>query len=157
MPLTHEEKSAIIAAVTAAVDGTPTVAAPAVPWYRDTTSPVPTAPLADVSNVDEIKRYAAHGFKTNLKRGVAVSDWAASLAVCDAIVAAQTPDAANAIMAGAGYFAPDVAVLLILGGGTQGGMFQPKSIFAPWGSGFDIVAAAAWLVALPGEAGPGLG
>lgn len=156
MPLTQIEKQTILDAVAAALVAN-VETAPTVAWYRDTSSPLPTAPLADTSNVDEIKRYAAHGFRTNLKRGVAASDYPKYLTLCDKVVAAQTPDEANAILAGAGYFAPDVAVLLILGGGTQGGMFQPLSIFAPWGSGFGMIAAAAWLVALPGEAGPGLG
>jgi hypothetical protein len=124
-------------------------------WYRDTSSPVPTEPLSDVTNVEEIKRYMAHGYRTNLKRGVAESDWNAKLVKCDEIYAATTPAEKEAAIAGASYFAPEVAVNLVLGGGTQGGGFSPETIFAPWGSNFDMVQSAAWLVALPNSAGPG--
>lgn len=125
-----------------------------VPWYRDISSPAPTTPLTDLNNEAEVKRYMAHGMRPNLKRGVAVSDWAMFLGLCDKIAAAGSPQEADAVIAGAGRFSPDVAILLILGGGTQGGGMIPMSIFAPWGSGFDMAAAAEWLVALPGEAGP---
>lgn len=157
MPLTTEEKAAIIAAVTAAVDGTPSApAAPALPWYKDTSSPVPTVPLTDLTNEAEVKRYMAHGLRPNLKRGVAPKDWPAYIAIADRIAAAATPDEANLVMPGAGYFAPDAAILLVLGGAVQGmGPFQSPSLFAPWGAGFDIAHAADWLDAQPGFAGPG--
>jgi hypothetical protein len=151
MPMTAEQKLAQILAI---VTGNP-VDAPPTPWYRDTSTPVPTEPLADVTNVEEIKRYMAHGYKTDLTHGVAPSDWATMLTYCDKIAAAQSPQEADAVIAGAGHFPPDVAINIVLGGGTQGGGFSPLSIFAPWGSGFDMVQSAAWLTALPGTPGPG--
>lgn len=151
MSLTPEQTNALNNLL--AAFGAP--AAPAGPWWRDTSSPVPTAPLADLANEGEVKRYMAHGLRPNLKRGVAPKDFPAMLAIADKIAAATSPQEADAVISGAGSFAPDVAILLVLGGGAQGfGPFQAPSIFAPWGSGFDIPAAAAWLTAAPGFAGP---
>ncbi len=150
MALTTEQQKALNAFL-----ATLGVASDPVVWYRDTSTPVPTEPLADVTNVAEIKRYMAHGFRTNLKRGTAPQDWDARLTLCDGVYAAKTPQEADAIVPGAGHFDPDTAVNLILGGGVQGGLFTPLTIYAPWGSGFDMVSSAAWLVAAPGYAGPG--
>lgn len=151
MPLNAEQKLAQILSI---ITDSP-VSAPVVPWYRDTSGPVPTGPLADVNDVAAIKNYMAHGFRTNYTRGVAESDWNTMLNYCDKIAAAQSPQEADSVIAGAGHFAPDVAINLVLGGGTQGGGFSPLTIYAPWGSGFDMVQSAAWLSALPGTAGPG--
>lgn len=153
MPLSTTQQAALNAFLETLGVGT---ASTPIAWWRDTSSPVPTAPLADVNDEAEIKRYAAHGYRTNLTRGVATQDWDKFLTLCDQVSAAATPEAANSIMPGAGYFAPDVACLLMLGGGVAGmGPFQQPHIFAPYGSGFNLVQAAAWLVATPGSAGPG--
>ena len=153
-----EQKSAILSAVSAALDGvTVPPPPPTVPWYRDTSSPVPTVPLGLNASEAEVKAYAAHGLKTNLRRGVAPSDFPTFLAIADRLYA--VPDtapssAADAILPGAGYFSKDVAILLVLGGAVQGlGAFQTASLAAPWGAGFDLIAAAAYLAALPGDAG----
>lgn len=152
MPYTAEQKLAQILAIVTET----AVSAPVTPWYRDTSTPAPTGPLGDVTNVDEIKRYMAHGYRTNFTRGVASSDWNAMLSVCDKIAAATSPQEADLVIMGAGQFTQDVSINLVLGGGAQGfGPFQTPSIFAPWGSGFDMVSSAAWLSALPGGAGPG--
>lgn len=145
-----EQKLArILAIVTDNAQGTPT------PWYRDTSSPMPGGPLEDVTNVDEIKRYTAHRLRTNYSYGVAEQDWATMLNYCDKIFASQTPQEREAVIAGAGHFSSDVAINLVLGGGTQGGGFSPLMIYAPWGSNFDMVQSAAWLSALPNSgAGP---
>lgn len=117
------------------------------PWYRDTSTPEPTEALVDVSNITEIKRYTAHGFKTNLKRGVAAQDWDSMLAIADQIYTGQN-------VAGSENFDSDTAINLVLGGGTQGGgLGQPLRIYAP--AGLTLVESAAWLVALPNSgAGP---
>lgn len=144
-----------IARIAAILNNEDVTAPPPPVWYRDTSAPVPTGPLADVNDVEGIKRYMAHGYRTNYRRGVAESDWNAKLTQCDQIYAATSPQAADAVIAGAGHFAPDVAVNLVLGGGTQGGGFTPENIYAPWGSGFDMIQSAAWLSALPnGTVGP---
>lgn len=126
-------------------------------WYRDTSPPAPTEPLADVSNVEAIKHYCAYGYRTDYKRGVAESDWATYLTrFADPLWATTTAAERDAVVQGAGSFDKDVSILLVLGGGVQGtGPFQTPSIFAPWGSNFDMVQAAAWLSAQPGYAGPG--
>ncbi len=154
--LNSEQKAAILAAVSAALDGvTVPPPPPTVPWYRDTSSPVPTVPLADVTDVASIKRYAAHGFRTNLRRGVAPENFPTYLAIADRLAA--VPDtapstAADAILPGTGNFDKDVAILLVLGGAVQGlGPFQTASLNSPWGAPFDMVEAAAYLSRTPGQ------
>lgn len=153
MPLTPQEKLGLIEAIKGFLSDN--VAVGATPWYRDTSGPAPTGPLADVSDVAAIKNYMAHGYRTNYARGVAESDWDAKLIKCDQIAAAGSPQERDAVIAGAGHFEPDVAINLVLGGATQGGGFSPETIYAPWNSNFDMVQSAAWLSALPNSgAGP---
>lgn len=155
MPLTNDEKAKIIAAVTAAVDGVPAQPPPPpIVWYKDTTTPAPTVPLTDFTNESELKRYMAHGVRANLTRGVAESDWTKYLAIADKVFNAASPQEANVACPGAGYFTPDVAVYLILGGGTQGGTFTPISIFAGWNTGYSLTQAAEWLINVPVGPGP---
>ncbi len=143
--------------ITAALGGAAPTAS-SVPWYRDTSGPAPTSPLPfGTATESQIKSYMAHGFRTNLVRGVAPTDRSRYLGVADKIMACQTWQQADDIVAGAGHFDPNVAVLLLLGGGAQGmGPFQSPSLFAPWGSGFDLFAADQWLTAPQGYAGPGI-
>jgi hypothetical protein len=132
----------------------PIVAPPteAVVWYKDTSSPVPTEILTDLTNVTELKRYCAHGLKANLKRGVAESDWQTYLGYADGVYAAQSPQEADAVVMGAGKYDQDTAVELILLGGTQGGgLGQPLSTFAPK-PGMNFSEVAAWLVGVPSDA-----
>lgn len=152
--MTPEQKSTILDAVSAALDGvTVPPPPPVLPWFEDRTSPVPTEPLADPNDVEGIKRYAAHFLRTNLRRGVAPQDEGAFLSISRRLWA--VPDtapssAADAILPGAGSFSKDVAILLVQGGAVDGlGPFQSAHLSAPLGSAFDMVSAAAWLAANP--------
>ena len=154
MPLTNEVKVALDT-LTAALDAPPVVAAPATPWFLDTSSPAPTVPLTDLNDVAEIKRYMAHGLRPNLTRGVAESDWAKYLNFARAVYTAPTPQIANMLIRNSGELDPDVAVYAILGGGTQGGMFGPLEIFASQATIPNLTAAAAWMTGVPDPNGPG--
>ncbi len=148
MPLTPDQQSKLNAFL-ASIGSSP------LPWYRNPTGDKPTGP-GDATSEDEIKRYMAWGYRINYTRGVTEHDWNFYLSKVDEVWAATSPQAADAVVGGAGHFTMDVDALLILGGGTQGGGFAPLSIFAPWNSGFNLVQASNWLTALPGPAGPGV-
>jgi hypothetical protein len=125
-----------------------------VVWYRDTSSPVPTVPLNDLTDVDALKRYLAHGFRANLTRGVATQDWDQALKYADGVFNASTPQEANAAMGNAGNFDPDTAVELILGGATQGSAMTGGVTIYAQPMGMSFTDAAVYLIATPGIPGP---
>ena len=150
MPMTDAEKTAFLQVVTGYIDGLPAPAAPAVLWFEDTSSPPPTEPLTDLTNVAEIKRYMAHGFKPNLQRGVAESDWPKYLALAKAVYTATLPQIADMLVRGAEFLDSDTAVELLLGGGTQGSTFTSLSFYVAQPTVPDISHAAAWLTGATG-------
>lgn len=149
---TPEEKLAAIAAILG--DVAPAVAP--TPWWI-ATGAKPTVRLADASNVEEVKRYAAHGLKINLKRGVDPGDFPHMVAIANQLGDPNlTPQGAEAIISGAGDFPTDVAIYLVLTGCTQGfSAYLTPSIFAPkW---IQSVADAAYYAAAernPNDPGP---
>jgi len=167
MPLTQEEKTAIIAAVTAAVDGTPTAAPapPLKPWRSQT--PDPSWPLAtrdripagNVNDAAEIMRRAAFGYRIDgvrVRSGLALT---LALTLCDEIGKAGSPTEAEALVAGIGSQSEDVAALLVLCGGVIGGglsgdlyTFAPR----PFVSLRDVAAWQSGVVS-PDQPGPGVG
>lgn len=149
---TPEEKLAAIAAIL----GDTAPAASPVQWWHFTGAP-PTVALADPANVDEVKRYAAHGFKFNLKRGVDPIDFPHRVAICDQLGDPNLTAAGAAnVISGAEDFPTDVAIYLILTGCTQG--FSPTltpTIFAPkWIQNITDAAYYAAAVRNPNDPGP---
>lgn len=151
---TPTEALAEIAAIIAETGNT--TATPAAPWFI-ATGPAPTA-AGDPNNEDEIKRYAAHGFKIDLTRGVAPSDFPAMLDIVKRLQSAATQaDAENAI-ARASLFPPDVASVLVFTGCTQGfSPFMTPTIFAPQAIQTVLDASAYATQKWTGGAGPGIG
>jgi hypothetical protein len=132
MPLTQAEKQGLIAAITAALNAS-VETEPGVPWYKDNTGPAPTTPLPNADDEEADKHYAAYGLKYDLTRGVAPSDDAAMIAICDQIAAATTPQQAEAAIKNAGYYPPDVAIYFVRTGCTQGfsAFMQPMIMANP--------------------------
>lgn len=151
---TPTEALAEIAAILA--DTGNVTAAPATPWFI-ATGPAPTAP-GDPNSEDEVKRYAAHGFKIDLTRGVAPSDFPAMLDIVKRIQSAATQADAEAAIQNASLFPPDVASVLVFTGCTQGfSPFMTPNIFAPAAVQTVTDAALYSTRKWTGGAGPGLG
>lgn len=131
---------------------------PAVAWYKDNAGPAPAIPLANADDEEADKHYAAYGLKIDLTRGVAASDDAAMISICDGIARATSPQEAETAIKGAGFFPPDVAIYFVRTGCTQGfSPFMTPMIFAPT-SIQTIREAALYAVAKwTGGSGPGPG
>jgi hypothetical protein len=129
--------------------------APAIPWFKDRSEPAPTTPITDLNDVAALKQAMAWGLRANLTRGVAESDWPKYLAYAEAVYLATLPQIASTLVHNAGNLDPDVAVYLILGGGTQGGVFAPLELFVSQSTVPDLPHAAAWLIGVPAPGGPG--
>jgi hypothetical protein len=153
--MTPEQKLIAIAAI---INDQTTPDNPPKAWFDNPTDAPPTTPLPNADNESEVLRYAAHGFRIDMSRGVAPSDFPHMLTICRDIERATTPEEADAAIQNAGYFPPKVAQYLVLTGCTQGmSSFLTPSIFAP--AAIQTVRDAALYATRQwtGGAGPGIG
>jgi hypothetical protein len=130
MPLTKTQQDALNAFL-ATLDLTP---ATPTPWWHQTGS-APTSPLTDITNEAELKRYMSFGFRADLTRGVAPSDFERYRRYADDVGRAEGgPENADAAIAGAGRYPTDTAIFLLLGGAGQGGDsgWARPYLYAPW-------------------------
>lgn len=116
--------------------------------------PVPTAPLPNPDDEGEVLRYAVHGYKYDLTRGVDPGDFPKMLALATDLLRATTAEGREAVIGRASLFPPLVAAYGVLTGCTQGFGFglQPKLTFP---NTIQTVRDAALYAAFQPVGGPG--
>jgi hypothetical protein len=114
-------------------------------WTRNPGAPVVPG-VTCYDNEAESKRYAAQGFNSSGIKCIADQNLAASLDRADAIIAAPTADAANAILGNAGTMDGDTSALASLTGWVygEGGLGGTPYLGCAWQS-------LAWFIRKPGQ------
>jgi hypothetical protein len=123
--------------------------------------PHPSGPLPDDASESDLKRYASWGLKMDGRAGVAPSDLPALIAVCERLFALAPdapPEAADAIVARAGFFPIPVSCYLLLTGASFGfSSTLTPTLMGP--ASLQTIREAAFYSAskpLPGSPGPGV-